>query len=53
MTNITYTKEIKIIMPYFKIPLSDFDKLVKLHGGLQQTHAHLANLFDNRKAIKN
>lgn len=53
MTNTTLCAEIKILMPFFNIPVSEFQNLVKLHGSVEALHSHLGNLFDNRKALKN
>lgn len=44
-------KEVLILMPFFGI--RSFDSLLKIHGTIEAVHAHLAELFDNRKALKN
>lgn len=53
MTTATLKSEVKIMMQFFKIPVSKFEEMIKIHGGIDKYHAHLGKMFDNRKENRN
>jgi hypothetical protein len=53
LTKSTMKFEVKILMSFFKIPISEYNNLLSLHGGVDGVHSHLSKLFDERNALKN